>query len=385
MRLAVYTDYVYRQVDGTLYAERAFARCLAALADEEDSLTLVGRLAPQGELRYRLPAEVRLAPLTYYASLGNPAQALRGLLVSLRQLWRALDGIDVLWALGPYPHGIVLVLFARLRRRRVVLGVRQNWPEYVRRRHPQRTWMHRLADAMEWMWRRLARRLPVVAVGGDLATRYAHAPAVLNLTVSLVPARAIVSSAGPFDTPFTLPVLSVGRLDTEKNPLLLADVLSALAQDDPRWNLVVCGDGPLGPQLAARLQELGVHQRAQLLGYVPMGDRLLDLYRSSFAMLHVSHTEGFPQVLIEAFACGLPVVATDVGGVAAGTRDAALLIPPQDPLAAADALRRIAEEPGLRDRLVSRGLERSREMTVEAQVARLASFLADARPARAAS
>ncbi len=67
--------------------------------------------------------------------------------------------------------------------------------------------------------------------------------------------------------------------------------------------------------LRARLDELGVADHADLLGYVPITGGLLDVYRSSHAFLHVSWTEGLPQTLFEAFAAGLPVVATAVGGV----------------------------------------------------------------------
>jgi glycosyltransferase involved in cell wall biosynthesis len=377
MRLAVYTDYVYRRVDGVVHAERAFALFLAGLGPHVEQLTLIGRLAPAGEMRYPLPPDLQLAPLQYYGSLARPTAALRALLASLRQMWRALDEIDVLWALGPYPHAIALVLIACARRRAVVLGVRQDWPRYVRMRHPSRRWMHSAADALEWVWSTLARRLPVVAVGPELSARYAHAPAVLDLTVSLMRADAIDACPDPRDYDAELRLLSVGRLDQEKNPLLLADVLALLSASDARWRLVVCGEGDLAPALADRLAQLGVAARADLLGYVPMGGTLLKHYCSAHAMLHVSWTEGFPQVLTEAFATGLPVVATSVGGVPTGVGEAALLIPPGDARAAADALRRIASEPELRTRLARAGLSRARDLTLEAQTARLASFLRD--------
>lgn len=244
--------------------------------------------------------------------------------------------------------------------------------------------MRHAADVMEWTWMWLARRRRVVAVGAELSARYAHAPAVLDITVSLMHRSAIAASA-PRPLPDSeLAVLSVGRLDEEKNPLMLADVLALLAALDPRWRLVVCGEGDLAPALAHRLKQLGIADRARLLGYVPMGEALLELYRTSHAMLHVSWTEGFPQVLVEAFATGLPVVATAVGGVPAGVGDAALLVAPGHPEAAALALERLLNEPDLRDRLIAAGLERAQALTLEAQIERLASFLAaDGRPAQA--
>src|SRR5207245_1791237 len=97
-----------------------------------------------------------------------------------------------------------------------------------------------------------------------------------------------------------------------------------------RWRLVVCGDGPLRGELERRLTELGVSHRAELRGYVPINGGLLEVYRSSHAFLHVSLTEGFPQVLGEAFASRLPVVAQRlVGGGAHALRE--LLRVPLEP------------------------------------------------------
>jgi glycosyltransferase involved in cell wall biosynthesis len=381
VRLAVYTDYVYRRTGGTVRAERAFALFLAALAPQVERLVLIGRLAPDGgaQARYALGPDVELAPLPHYPSLADPRAVLASLVRSVRHVWRALDDIDVVWVLGPYPHAIVLVAVALCRRRSVVLGVRQDWPSYVRRRRPGRRWMHRSADALEWIWRTLARKLPVVAVGSELSANYAHAPAVHELVVSLVPAAALERAATARDYAGELSILSVGRLDEEKNPLLLADVLALLHRRDPRWRLLVCGEGDLAGALSDRLSALGVAERAELLGYVPMGEELLELYRSSHALLHVSWTEGFPQVLVEAFASVLPVVATDVGGVHDGVGDAALLIPPGDPEAAADALQRVAGDGELRARLTDAGSERAVRLTLESQTAGLVAFLEAAR------
>ena len=177
MRLAVYTDYVYRRVDGVVYAERAFALFLAALTAHVERLRLIGRLAPDGEqTRYALPGELELAGAAALREPGQPEHALRSLLGSVRRMWTALDGVDVVWILGPYPHAVLLALVALARRTPVVIGVRQDWPSYVRMRCPGRRWMHLSADLLEWIWRTLAHRLPVVAVGSELSANYAPRP-----------------------------------------------------------------------------------------------------------------------------------------------------------------------------------------------------------------
>jgi glycosyltransferase involved in cell wall biosynthesis len=224
---------------------------------------------------------------------------------------------------------------------------------------------------MEAAWRALARLYPVVVVGPELARNYSAARAVLPVTVSMVDEEDI-AEARAAGSGFT--VLSVGRLETEKNPLLLADVLAGLRARDPRWRLVVAGEGPMRSELEERLASLGVADGADLLGYVPVDAGLHELYRSADLFLHVSWTEGLPQVLFEAFAARLPIVATAVGGVPEATGDAALLVPPGDAGAAVDAVARLAGDDELRALLVEAGVERVREHTTTAEIRKVARF-----------
>ena len=105
----------------------------------------------------------------------------------------------------------------------------------------------------------------------------------------------------------------------------------------PPWRLDVYGEGPLEPALTRKIEELGLQDVITLRGYVGIDAGLREAYERADAFLHVSWTEGMPQVLIEAFAARLPTVATDVGGVAALADDAALLVAPGDARAVADA------------------------------------------------
>ena len=382
MRLAVYSDQAYRVHGRELWAEEAFALFLGRLSDAVDHLVVVGRQDPgSGPWHHRLPDGVELAALPHYESLADPRTGLAAGPRSIAAFWRALDGVDAVWLLGPHPLAIAFAAVAALRRRRVVLGVRQHLPDYVRTRRPGRRGLLVAALALEGLWRALARVAPVVVVGPDLARRYRRGRAVLDIPISLVDEADLASvdlSAAPASEDERV-ALSVGRLDPEKNPLLLADVLAALRAEDPRWRLVVCGDGVLAGALADRLAELGVADHADLRGYVPLDGGLRDLYRTSDAFLHVSWTEGFPQVLLEAFATGLPVVATDVGGVAELAGDAARLVPAGDAGAAAAELVRIADDREERRRLVRAGVARAERYTSGAVCRRLAAFVAGER------
>jgi glycosyltransferase involved in cell wall biosynthesis len=391
LRVAVYADNWYRPTSDGVYADRSLVLFIAGVAAAAEHTILLGQLDPDlPRAHYRVPDHVEFVGLPPYPSmlsLGAPLAMLR----SLRTFWRLLPQVDVVWLLGPHPLCLAFAALAALRRKRITLGVRQDFPTYVRTRHPGRRLVHLAGDLLEGSYRLLARRAPTVVVGPDLASNFSRARHLLPISVSLVRDSDIADPAEAANRAWNgeRTVLSVGRLETEKNPLLLADVLARLTPnpaqaaeppasgDGQDWKFLICGEGPMEDELRARLRELGVEDRAELLGYLPIHGGLMDRYRSVNAFLHVSWTEGMPQVLLEAFAAGTPVVATAVGGVSEAAGDAALLIPPGDPDAAAAALGRIAADPDLRRELVTKGIERVRGRTLEAESARVARFLAD--------
>jgi glycosyltransferase involved in cell wall biosynthesis len=381
-RLGVYTDYTYSLVDGRPYAERAFALFIRALAPSFDGLLVIGRLDPDASrARYELTG-TELVPLPHYPSLAHTSKALRGMFGSLGVYWHALGSVDAVWILGPHPLAFPFVAMARLRRRRVVLGVRQDSVAYMRSRRPDSRLRIAVARMMDAGFRLLARRYPTVVVGPAIARSYSSARRLLQISVSLVSERQLAApgASGRDYEGDTLTAISVGRLDAEKNPLGLADALAELRKRDPRWRLVICGEGPLAGELKRRLAELGLSDAAELRGYVSHPD-LERAYAEAHALLHVSWTEGLPQILFEAFAAGLPVVATDVGGIREAVGDAALLVAPGAAADAAASLERIGREPELRQLLVANGLELARSHTIESESARTAEFIAaSARP-----
>ena len=140
---------------------------------------------------------------------------------------------------------------------------------------------------------------------------------------------------------------TVGRLQAVKDQVTLAEAFIRLLKRRPdlesRVRLVVVGDGPLYPEVAARLQTAGVNGLCWLPGEqsdVPDVMRTLDIF------VLPSLAEGVSNTVLEAMATGLPVVATRVGGnpelVAEGVTGT--LVPTSDPTAMADALMRYADD-----------------------------------------
>jgi len=385
MRLGIYIDFVYRTDDRGVSGEHAVARFVASLGPRVGEAVLFGRLHPEpGREPYPLPeAGVRFVALPHYPSVKALASLLRAAVRSCRVFASEVGRLDAVWLFGPHPLSLAFTAIARAQGVPVFHGIRQDLPAYIGMRLPSRRWLWALgaAHALDRCYRELARWIPTMVVGDDLAERFGarRRRTVLPIGISLTGAEDILpiehEAERSWDGPLRL--LSVGRLDPEKNPVLLADVLARLRERDGRWTLDVAGNGPMSEAVRRRAAELGVGEHLRLLGHVPNGPRLNELYRASHGFLHVSFTEGLPQVLFEAHAAALPIVATDVGGVRAALDDGAagLLVPPADAERAARAVERLRDDPALRRRLVEHGLELARRSTMEHSHDRIVRFI----------
>lgn len=128
---------------------------------------------------------------------------------------------------------------------------------------------------------------------------------------------------------------AVGRLSEQKNFALLLEALAKL--EAASWCLLLVGEGEQREMLERRASELGVAERIRFLGRrsdVPL------IMQASDMLVMSSSWEGFPYVIVEALASGLPIVATDVGGVREGVIDGVTgrLVKPGDAVQLAHAM-----------------------------------------------
>jgi glycosyltransferase involved in cell wall biosynthesis/predicted metal-dependent phosphoesterase TrpH len=162
-------------------------------------------------------------------------------------------------------------------------------------------------------------------------------------------------------------VLYAGRLTREKGADLLADAFLAARERDPRLHLVLAGGGPEEELLRARLGE-----HATFLGWLE-GDALADAYASADLFLFASRTDTFGQVLLEAQASGLPVVAVAEGGPCSIVADGVTgLLVAADATALADAVVTLASDPDARARLAGAARVAVAERTWDRALERLA-------------
>ena len=174
-------------------------------------------------------------------------------------------------------------------------------------------------------------------------------------------------------------VIYVGRLVAEKGLRELIEAMRALAATHPQSELVLVGDGPLRAELD--LAAANLPGRIRQTGALPP-ERVATWLAAANVLALPSYSEGHPNVIVEALACGLPVVATPVGGIPEVVdATCAILVPPRDSAALArgldEALRRTWDETALSRRF-------SRDWrTVAAETLEVCEDAARDRPGRA--
>ncbi len=147
-------------------------------------------------------------------------------------------------------------------------------------------------------------------------------------------------------------LLAVGRLVEKKGFDVL---LAALAELHRPFHLRLVGDGMLRTSLLDQIEALGLHDRVELLGRqthatLPALYAAADIVVVPSVVDSSGDRDGLPNVVLEAMACGRPVVASEVAAIPSAVRDGSTgtLIPPRDPSALATALAKQIDDPGLR-------------------------------------
>lgn len=149
--------------------------------------------------------------------------------------------------------------------------------------------------------------------------------------------------------------VGVGRLDRQKGFDLLIDAFAQTTPNFPNWRLVIWGEGPERSALEQRIAALGLESQVTLAGNSPSPGSWAE---TATMLVLSSRFEGSPNVVAEAMAAGIPVIAADCDFGPAELIDDGqngLLVPPEDPAALAGAMSRMMADAGLRKRLGQEG------------------------------
>ena len=229
--------------------------------------------------------------------------------------------------------------------------------------------------AARWTWPLVVVADADAEIGLGAGIGQPHQYAVVRSAIDVEGLRRAAGSRAAARAALGLPegvpvVGTVTRLCRQKDPETLLRAARLVVELQPDARFVVVGDGPRRPQVERRLDELGLRDHVTLLGRRSDVDVLLPGFD---AFVLSSRWEGLPRVVVEAMAVGVPVVSTDVGGIAEAVEDqvSGLLVPAGDHVALGNALVRVLTEPGLGERLRAVASGRVDEFDVHRMVDRL--------------
>lgn len=263
---------------------------------------------------------------------------------AVQRLLRQGLAVDVIDSHYLYPDGVVAVALGRRFGLPVVMTARGSdvtqLPDFAVPRRMIRGAMA-AADAMISVSAGLKEAMVALGADADAVTvlRNGVDLAQFSPPVDRAAARATLGVKGPT-------LLSIGHLIERKGHHHVIEALTHL----PEWCLLIVGEGPERGRLEALAQRLGVADRVQLLGARPHGT-LGQVYGAADIVVLASSREGWANVLLEAMACGTPVVASDIpgNGEVVQRREAGLIVERNTPEGFAEAIRQLWADPPGRD------------------------------------
>ena len=239
----------------------------------------------------------------------------------------------------------------------------------------ERRWMHRMIPAS---MRRATRVVTVSEFSRrEIIEHCGIEPTKVVVAHNGVDPRfsAADADAGRNVTPY---ILAVGDISTRKNLTTLVRAYALLVGRKPGLDLdlVIVGQDRYGAGMVHAAAAV-LPTRIRFLGYVPDG-RLVELVAAATALAYPSRYEGFGLPVIEAMAAGTPALAADIPVMREIAGDAAVLVPPGDVPAWADAIDRVTSDGDVRRMLTDAGRKRASRFTWSASADRIAQVLEEA-------
>jgi glycosyltransferase involved in cell wall biosynthesis/predicted metal-dependent phosphoesterase TrpH len=310
----------------------------------------------------RLPA-VAEVDVPFYAGLEIGMPSLPAMVEVLAE-----GRFDAVHLTSPGPAGVIAALIARIMELPVLGSWHTELGAYAGLRSASPELERGMDAALSLFYRQCGRVLSPSPASDDSLVRLGVERALIGRWGRGVDtSRFDPALRDPDFYPGHIKVLYAGRLTREKGADLLVESFLRAYATDPRLHLLLAGGGPEEEMVRERLGE-----QATFLGWLE-GDDLARAYASADIFLFCSRTDTFGQVLVEAGASGLPVVAVDEGGPSSIVVDGETgrLCEPDAAMLAA-ALLQLADSPAWRAKLGRQGREAARARTWKASMRQLA-------------
>lgn len=370
MKIALLWDASASLRDGRLQLDRAYGIRVDALAGYFEQVVVCNPIAafdiPKAQYTLRA-TNVSIEPLPYFDRV---ATSLRLLPQCAGVIWRASRSWSLLHITLPTPLGIIGYVCARARGIPTILSVVGDLDaQYERDRYRGISGLGARAAVklFEYATRWMVDHAVTITQGEGLYRKYKRrGNRAMNIPWSPITQDMIVYREDTCRGP-RIRLLFVGALLERKGIFVLVESAKLLLRQMDNFVVTYVGAGPLVGELARRIEDAGLSGHVELKGGIYRKQDLLWEFDAADIFVFPTYAEGFPRVILEAMARGLPVVSTRVSGIPGLVKEGrdALLVSPGSPNEVAEAVIRIVRDVTLRQSLIRHGHEVAKAYTLE--------------------
>ncbi|WP_339753885.1 glycosyltransferase family 4 protein [Algoriphagus aquimarinus] len=335
MKIFAYNDFILKKNKDKIYADDSHILFIKATCETYfDEFQLGSRCIETDEPGHYFFTDKKEEVLVFpfYSSVSQFFKKPSLLSRSKALLKSAVGHYDVFWLTWPHPISF-LVLMLVGRKKPVVLFVRQNLEALIHVRYSGiNRFVGKKFTQFLYTYARLFHKNALIVSVGDEMYNYFKPVYKNNFYVSdsIVSEKLQLPARKEFNKDVKL--LFVGRLEPEKGLFDLVNAVKLVNESIP-VSLTIVGEGGVGEELRAFVEELNVSHCVKFAGYQAFGESLFELYRSHDIMVISSYSEGLPKIINEARAFAMPIVSTKVGGIAKELQEGetCLFVPPGKP------------------------------------------------------
>ena len=202
------------------------------------------------------------------------------------------------------PHGLLAVLVGKLRHVPCAVSIISN-PAYTQLRKGIR-----LKITLY-----LLKTCDFVTVTGNNSRNYLIQQGIRAKKIYVLPNTLDFSAFRKLSIKKEYDIISVGRISEEKRIEVLVKIVLQLKKSIPNIKVAIAGTGPKKDEIQGLITNLNLMKNIDVYGYIEPDEKLCEYFNKGKVFVLTSETEGFPRTIIQAAACGLPVVASNVGDI----------------------------------------------------------------------
>jgi len=320
-KIGLYTEATYSSKFNSIHSSDIFLLFIRQ-AFPKNEIHLIGRYFKDNkEGKYKLqPGKEHFSKLSYYKNIAKLImQFPYYIFINYQVIKFYIKKIDHLLIAVPSPLSLYLVYLAKKNNKTISIFIRQETVELIRHRYPKSKLPLITALFLEKLLTIFLKRnqnIPVFTFGTMITEKYKKITSnVIPIADTRYSLNDIISESDikRIDWQCQIKLIFVGRIEKAKGIENLLETLKRIKEYN--FHLTIVGDGNFKSEYSALTKKLEINNNVSFTGFIPYGENLLSIIKEHDIFILPSLSEGLPQVILEAMACGILVLASNVGGI----------------------------------------------------------------------